>query len=69
MYVQIKKTLDLTKEEQKVIKELFNILDSDNQLTLNDVWDLLTDIACMDWDDEISTAYGYDVKITKREPR
>ena len=65
MHTQTKKTLNLTKEEQKVIKELYNILDSDYQLSLDDTWDLLTDIACMDWNDEkfISTNYGYDIRI------
>ena len=66
MHAQTKKTLNLTKEEQKTIKELYNILDGDNELSINEVWDLLTDISCMDWYDKkfISTAYDYDVRIT-----
>lgn len=65
MYTQTSQILNLTKEEQKVIKELYNILDSDYQLTLNDTWELLTDITCMNEDEKyLSTAYGYDIRIT-----
>ena len=64
MVLQTRKTLNLTKKEKSTIKQLYDILDNDNQLSLNDVWDLLTDIACMSENEEyLSTNYGYDIKV------
>ena len=66
MNVDLKKKLYLTREEQETITKLYKILDSDNELTLNNVWDLLTNIACMYYEDKtfLSTDYNYDVEIT-----
>lgn len=59
---EAKKILTLTKEEQKVIHDLYQILDDDNSLDAVAVWDILTDI---DLQDRHGNAeyYGYKIEI------
>lgn len=57
-------TLTLTREEQKVIQDMYKILDKDNFLDAYGVWDILTDIYIGDVsDNSVSTNHGYKIKI------
>ena len=59
-----KKILTLTREEQKVIHDIYKILDEDGSLNVNGVWDILTDIYIGDdSDDSVATDYGYQLEF------
>lgn len=61
---ETKKILTLTREEQKVIHDVYKILDEDNSLDVYGVWDILTDIYIGDVsDDSVSSDYGYKIEI------
>jgi len=59
MRVETRKTLVLTKEERRAIKELYSILNDDNDLTLSDCWEILQSIAL----DEDALDYNYNIDI------
>ena len=59
MKVETRKILILTKAEQKVIHDLYEIFNEDESLNVNGVWNVLADI-CVGED---STArHGYNIK-------
>ena len=61
MKIETRKTLILTKAEQKVIKDIYKILDEDVNLNVVGVWDILSDIV-IGYDDTAQD-YGYNIKI------
>jgi hypothetical protein len=61
MKVKTRKTLVLTKEEQELIAELHNLFDDDRNLSIEGVWEILTDIA--KGYNSMSADYGYDIEI------
>ena len=61
MKVETRKTLVLTKAEQKVIQDIYKILDEDKYLNVNGVWDILSDIV-IGYDDTAQD-YGYNIEI------
>ena len=61
MRVDYTKKLILTKEEQRVIHDLYKILDRDNDLNACGVWDILTDI--YKDTNERSIDYDYYIEI------
>lgn len=61
MKVETRKTLVLTKEEQRIIHDLYKILDEDDSLDVNGVWDILADIYVND--DSMAKEYGYEIDI------
>lgn len=61
MEVKHMKKIILTKEEQRVIHDLYKILNEDNYLNCYDVWDILTDI--YENTNDRSIDHGYSIKI------
>lgn len=61
MRVDYTKKLVLTKEEQRVIHDLYKIFDRDNDLNACGVWDILTDI--YEDTNERSIDYDYYIEI------
>ena len=61
MRVDYTKKLVLTKEEQRVIHDLYEIFDRDNDLNACGVWDILTDI--YEDTNERSIDYDYYIEI------
>ena len=61
MRVDYTKKLVLTKEEQRVIHDLYEIFDRDNDLNACEVWDILTDI--YEDTNERSIDYDYYIEI------
>lgn len=60
MKTEINTTIILTKAEQKTIKALYNILDNDDNLDADGVWDILTEIiSCKN----SAQDYGYIIRI------
>ena len=60
MKIETRKILTLTKVEQKAIHDLYEILNEDESLTVNGVWNILADI-CIGEDNLIRN--GYIIKI------
>ena len=56
-----RKKLIITKAEQKVIQDLYKILNEDKYIDAYGVWDILTDINI--GDDSLAKDYGYEIKI------
>ena len=56
-----RKKLIVTKAEQKVIQNLYKILNEDKYIDSYGVWDILTDINT--GDDSTAMAYGYEIEI------
>lgn len=61
MKVKTRKTLIFTKEEQNLIAELHDIFDVDKNLSIEGVWEILTDIAR--GYHGMAADYGYDIEI------
>ena len=61
MRVETRRKLIFTKEEQRVIAELQKIFDEDSKISIDGVWDVLTDIA--NGYNELAVDYGYDIEI------
>ena len=61
MRLETKRVITLTKEEQRVIKQLYVLLQDDNDLSAIDVWNILTDI--YNENSEYCADYGYDIRI------
>lgn len=62
MKLETKRILTLTKAEQKTIHDLYGILDDDESLDANAVWDILTDIFLGDIRG-YAEDYGYKIEI------
>ena len=56
-----RRKLILTKAEQKIFQDLYRILDEDDLVDTNEVWDILTDISV--GSHSMTRDYGYDIEI------
>jgi hypothetical protein len=61
MRVETTKKLILTKEERRIICDLYQIFDDDESLSATGVWDILSDI--YENGDDRSIDYGYYIEI------
>ncbi len=61
MRVETTKKIILTKEEQRITSDWYEIFDRDNNLKMDGVWDILTDIH--EEDNERAIDYNYYIKI------
>ena len=62
MRVETRKTLVLTKAEQRAIHDIYEIFNEDDSLNVNKIWNILADICYAD-NDRIAKNYGYEIKI------
>lgn len=61
MRIETKTKLILTKEEQKVISNLYALLDLDDLLDTDGVWEILGDIEL--GETNMGANYGYEIEI------
>lgn len=59
MRILTTRRIELTKEEQKTIHDLFQLFNSDPGLDTIDIWDILSDIATKRTD--VAKDYGYEI--------